>query len=407
MRVPEPLANAFGIDFQNDLEKFVIEAKLMSPDLKIDSTRFLSRSVIPHVKKLSELFNRIEEDSQTQGLDPYWKESSNPAGLRLAYFLYFMPANLFRVSAVISELARLGYRWPTGRTLKAIEFGSGPASGTAGLAAGEAFSSIGIPRSGNFALIEQDKASLELGKEWAEFYLNRILPGDWSFRTFHRKIDFKEELLPKAAPKFNLWLMSFFLNESSLSPRELAKSLSQTWDRHLEEDGLVILVEPALKHQSRKILELRDELIKCEMQILTPCLGHQKCGALSNPEDWCHEVVTWWRPPYYRQIDKLAELDRKTLPFSYLVLTNSKKSREDLLPQIQSKSPESRVRLVSPAHKLGKDLEFYTCGVDGKRRVRAAKNDFERGDVLLDADLQGDANATRLKNYQPLPKSDS
>ena len=49
-----------------------------------------------------------------------------------------MPSNLFRVASVWSELGRLGYRWsPSNQKLKAIEFGSGPASGACGIAAAE------------------------------------------------------------------------------------------------------------------------------------------------------------------------------------------------------------------------------------------------------------------------------
>ena len=58
-------------------------------------------------------------------------------------------------------------------------------------------------------------------------------------------------------------------------------------------------------------------------------------------------------------------------------------------------------RLVSPAHWEGKDMEFFVCGADGKRRARFRPNDeqgeeIQRGTILLDAEIRGDARAGRV-----------
>lgn len=413
----------------------------MLPDTaSIQSTRFLSRSVIPHIRKLSMMFNRLEvafdpadegsedgdesltrrgqprmklrEEGQGSGLDPYWKESSNPANLRLAYFIYFMPSNLYRLAAIWAELSRLGFRWKAGTQLRAIELGAGPASGACGIAAGERHAPVGLPTVGNWALVEQDKATLELGAEWAERYFADQGVGDWGLRKFHRKIEFSRGLLPPSAPSFNLWVMSYFLNEATESPRELAEMLIRSWEKHLDEEGVAILVEPALKLQSRKLLELRRELLaargrmKAEwLQVLTPCLGDQACGALAQERDWCHEEATWWRPPYFRVIDRLAGLDRKTLPFSYLVVTKSRRAIQEILPALKNGAPIQR--LVSPAHYEGKEQEFFVCGQDGKRRARYRSQgsddpcgELERGDVLKGAEIRGDVNAGRVDSIK-------
>src|SRR6185312_14237790 len=161
------------------------------------------------------------------------------------------------------------------------------------------------------------------------YFAEQDLP-DWGTRPFHRTIDLNEQgFLPRTAPKFNLWVMSYFLNEIfEKTPIErVASLLMDSWEAHLEDEALIVLVEPALKLQSRKLLELRSHLIaeakrrKSQwMKILLPCLGHQSCGALAAEDDWCHEEVSWWRPPYLKNIDQMAGLDRKSLPFSYLVI---------------------------------------------------------------------------------------
>lgn len=456
MRVPVQLAEAFGKPFEELISAFATEKGLMPEAAEIHSTRFLSRSVVPHIRKLSALFNRIEPeqpgqkdedgeaekpkprkkwkrgekiDSEPAGLDPYWKKSSNPAHFRLAYFLYFMPSNLFRTAAVWAELSRLGFRWPeSAKQLRAIEFGAGPASGACGIAAGENHSPTGLPKQGNWALIEQDKAMLHLGAEWAARYFADQKSPEWELRPFHRQIDFKKGLLPPGAPRFNLWLMSFFLNESELPPAVIAKSLIASWEKHLDDEGLAILVEPALRVQSRKLLEIRKALVAefdrralenpeaVPFKLLLPCMGHQSCGALAGQGDWCHEEVTWWRPPYFRVIDQMAMLDRKTLPFSYLIVMRTKRSLEEILPALSGTSPSERYRLVSPSHSEGKELEFFVCGQEGKRRARYRPggpasperaegeedpaSELDRGDILLGADLRGDPQATRVQKLK-------
>ena len=392
MRVPEPLTHAFEGEFQRLISEFAIEKGFLPDSDALESPRFLARAVIPHVIKLSKLFNRDQKD-QDSSLDPYWKESSNPANFRLAYFLYFMPSNLFRMASIWAELSRLGFRWSP-KELRGVEFGAGPASGVCGIAAGEHYASVGLPKTGNWALIEQDKAILEMGTQWSETYFSHVGFPDWQLRPFHRKLDPIQGFLPPRAPKFNLWLMSFYLNEVTTSAEDLAKSLIADWNNHLEDEGLIILMEPALKLQSRRLLELRKQLLiqkqngKADwLQILLPCMGHQSCGALSKPEDWCHEEVTWWRPPYFKKIDQMASLDRKTLPFSYLVLVKSRRTREEILPELKKRPAASRNRLVSPAHSEGKRLEFYVCGLDGKRKARhlpktEEEKDLQRGDLI-------------------------
>jgi hypothetical protein len=186
--------------------------------------------------------------------------------------------------------------------------------------------------------------------------------------------------------------------------------LVKTWEKHLDDEGVVILVEPALKLQSRKLLELRRELLLARdrmgapwLKVLVPCLGHQACGALAAEGDWCHEEVSWWRPPYFRTIDKMAGLDRKSLPFSYLVITRSRRSLEEILPSLATSPASQRERLVSPAHYEGKEQEFFLCGQEGKRRARyrakdenSAEAELGRGDILAGAEIRGDVNSSRV-----------
>jgi ribosomal protein RSM22 (predicted rRNA methylase) len=394
MRVPEALSDYFKESFQPFISNFAQETQLISADEAALSERYLNRSIAPHIKRLSDTFNRVV--TKSTGLAPYWKATPNPKNLRLAYFLYFMPPHLFETASIWAELNRLGFRWDNKANPKidAIELGAGPASGATGTVAGEIFASLGIPKQGSWALIESDKAMLNLGADWARYYFDKNNFNDWDVKRFHRKLDLSlnESLLPYNAPQFNLWVLSFFLNEfHKVSPNGLLRTLQ----KHLSDEGLVIIIEPALKDQSRRLLELRKSLIELSrkedfpLKVLLPCLGHQACGALSEPTDWCHEEVSWWRPPYYKTLDDLVKMDHKSLPFSYLVLTKSTRPVEEILPAFKNTKPEQRHRVVSPSHWEGKALEFYTCGLDGKKKTRKkveseSKKDkpIGRGDIF-------------------------
>ncbi len=413
MKTSPELIKAFFDPLETLLQEFTLTNGLLPADETLRSKRFLVRSVVPHIERLSSLFNR-EEAEKDSALEPYWKLGSNPANLRLAYFLAFMPTNAFRMASVFSELARLGFKWSGSETLRAIDFGCGPASSASGLALALKHCDIGLPTKGSWALMEQDAAILKMGTKWAETVFAHTGLTSWSTREFSRKVDFTQPLLPRTAPKFNLWVSSYFLNEHPLTPEALAQRMMESWKTHLEENGLVVLIEPALRLQSRKLLAIRKEILRLKaedpsrwdfMQILLPCLGSQNCEALSDAEDWCHEDVSWERPEYLRVIERMTGMDRKTLPFSYLVLVRKpakKLPAKDLdLSEILKNLPRGRHdRLVSPSHPEGSDWEFFTCGAKGKRRCRMKDRDGEekplRGEILCNAQTRGDRNSTRI-----------
>jgi len=272
---------------------------------------------------------------------------------------------------------------------------------------------------------------LSLGEKWLGTYAESLKLQS-SAQSFHRKLSLAEPLLPKTAPKFHLWLMSYFLNEFEAANESetsgdwaiWAKNILLSMERHLENEGVVIAVEPALRLQSRKLLKLRAALIQeaqkqkaTWFKVLLPCLGSQGCGALADPEDWCHEVVSWWRPQYLRKLDELTHLDHKSLAFSYLVLAKSERNVSEILPALSKRpggsligAPENTYRLVSPAHGVGqgkgRETEFFLCGQQGKfkarlRKVHPKDSPVDRGDILLDAELDLAQNPSALKRFTP------
>lgn len=412
MRVPERLARQFEAPFEAELAAFLVDEGLLESADQLGSDRFLNRSVLPHLASLSDRFNRIDDARAPDAL--YWRETSNRENLRLAYFLAFGPYNQMRAAAVWAELARLGWRWNLPR-FRAIEWGAGPAAAATGIARAEALTSTGLPTQGTWALLDRDRGILELGARWAQHVFAQESVRKWDTQIFTRSLNLEEAWLPRTAPRFDLWVESFFLNElwgaagDSAKLDATAKRLLENWDRHLNEEGLVILIEPALRSQSRTLLELRKRLIpefaQAGLQILLPCLGHQACGALVREDDWCHEEIAWWRAPYLTRVDQLSGRDHRHLDFSYLVIAKSQRPIEELLPALQGTAP--RYRLVSPSTKAARDREFFMCGPDGKRRARLqTREELERGDVLGNVRVRGDAQASRVEQARRVAAED-
>ena len=409
MRVSQELSEFLSQNLTELQNRFLLEKQLLSEPDALLSKRFLRRSILPHILKLSDFFNRKSEAKpQGSGLSDsnYWKISSNPQNLRLAYFTYYMPMNLYRVAAVWSELLRLGFQPPFKNKLRGVEWGSGPAPALPGVMMASHLAGLELGQI-NWSLIEQDLSFLKLGKEWVDFFISAYDLGSADMSTFQRSFKTDEHMFAKNSAEFNLWVFCYFLNELHTPPDELARFLYRSFDHHLEEGGVVIMVEPALKTESRKLLELRKNLVelfeqnpRSGLKVLLPCLGHQACGALVSADDWCHEEVMWWRPPHIKTLDELSGLDHKSLPFSYLVITKNKAPIEEILPDLKGHS-QNRYRLVSAARKTKPDYEFFICGQDGKKRARIHQSlidqALERGDILSGVESTGNPESLRIQ----------
>ncbi len=82
----------------------------------------------------------------------------------------------------------------------------------------------------------------------------------------------------------------------------------------------LVLMEPALRSNSRNLLQLRDELVKRDWNISAPCPGNYTCPVLRTSKDWCHHRLAWNPPQFIRKIDSLTGLDKRILNFSFCCL---------------------------------------------------------------------------------------
>ncbi len=304
-------------------------------------------------------------------------------GLRTAYRRYFLPANAGKIHTPLRELAIHPKNLLSKERLRILDIGTGP--GTALLGVMEFFGGQAQKPSLEFIAVDHVVENLmeaeALFQEYRnEHYINAAL---------HTVKSSVERLEHHLEGRFDIIVLSNVLNELAARDEErIARRtgiLKNILSRFLAEDGSCVIIEPALHETSREMLLVGDGLLDEGFHVYAPCLTGEKCPALVDPKDWCHEDRPWDPPEIIKEIDSRIGLRKDSLKFSYLVL------RRDVL-SLADVYGERALRVVSePLVSKGK-IEFYVCGPGGRRRVTRLDKDrtplngpFEnlrRGDIV-------------------------
>jgi hypothetical protein len=162
--------------------------------------------------------------------------------------------------------------------------------------------------------------------------------------------------------RFDLIVAAHLLNELALEMEGRAR-LVQGWCRELLDDaGVCILVEPALRETSRGLLAVRDHLLVAGLFVVAPCLRQGPCPALARERDFCHLSAA------------AVAHGRSRVDFSYLVLRRHGTAG--------AHAPLFRV--VSDAMKDKGRLRFFVCGPAGRILLTRLDRDRSPGNQALD-----------------------
>ncbi len=158
-------------------------------------------------------------------------------------------------------------------------------------------------------------------------------------------------------------------------------------------EGVVVLIEPALRETGRALLELRDLLLAAgSWKALAPCLTQRPCPALTLAKDWCTAEARWTPPRHITQLAGATGLRAdELLSFAPLVLAR------------ESPPPARHVwRVVGvPPPEKGK-RRFFICSDEGRLPLarldksaspaNQAFDTLERGDLVRvgSVDRRGD-----------------
>jgi Mitochondrial small ribosomal subunit Rsm22 len=183
--------------------------------------------------------------------------------------------------------------------------------------------------------------------------------------------------LPPVEGRFDLIVAAHLLNElfPDLPLAEQVDARARrvlAWSRALlAEDGLLVLVEPALRETSRALLAVRDRLLGWGLHVVAPCFWSGPCPALARERDWCHDTAP----------GSPGGVSGTRIDFSYLAL--SPVPARPATPEV--------FRIVSDALVEKGRLRFYGCGPAGRHPLvrldrhatpaNAAMGTLARGDV--------------------------
>lgn len=294
----------------------------------------------------------------------------------LSYLAYHFPANLMKTYAVIEELNAAFPDLMTGRQrFRVLDIGCGSGAAMLGF-----FFSRNQSGSVQFDLqgVDSSLPALQQCQTIAR-----------QLRTVYPNLDVhvtQRTLEPSAAQRitgtYDAILCVNFLVEL-LPPGFSDWRVINQWRHRLNPDGLLLIIEPALKSTSRRLMALRTELNKIpDVQILRPCLHTGPCPllAIETRAEWCHENIPWQPPDFMIQLnrDLRREIDR--LKFSYLVVARTNRTAAG--PPVY--------RVISRRLKEKGKVKCFLCAPEGRVELYRLDRDRDETNAAFDALQQGD-----------------
>lgn len=234
--------------------------------------------------------------------------------LLTSYLLYYTPVNLPKIFVSLSEMAVSGF-FEKKPTLRWLDVGAGTGAMSLGIAfwMRENFPSV---RLDGTAIDQSGRALAEAAAAMQDIF-------GVSLRTIGSVV---ESWKNPSGESYDLIVAGNLLNELPPEGLDSVQSLLETW---LSDGGFVVLIEPAMRETSRPLLTFRDRLSGSGWHVYAPCVTQQSCPALPDPEDWCHHSVAWDRPPFIEWLDERIGTIKKSLKFSYIVLTRKNQNVAD------------------------------------------------------------------------------
>jgi len=270
-----------------------------------------------------------------------------------AYDSVFARRILWKWQSVLRELKALSIPIPTGPIL---DYGAG--TGVASESVGEFFSR-------DFVLFDRSPLALTYAQKKLESL------GLASSKVIHNEKSLKDL-------SYDTLIASHIFSE--LEESDYLKVLAAA-----EKAKFLILVDAGTPGVSKRLIGIREELLKKSWFVVAPCTHRHTCPLESSSEDWCHFFA---KPPsfiftdsHWGKIAKELNIDLRSLPLSYLVMsrTQTHLNGED--------------RMLGRLKRSGSEVVFHSCGARGfclnkkkiaKKKIKEVEKDSFRVFPLKD-----------------------
>ncbi|MDH4210555.1 MAG: methyltransferase domain-containing protein [candidate division WOR-3 bacterium] len=238
-----------------------------------------------------------------------------------AYFLYNFPLNIMKMMHVIGEISSRYSHFLLNRPRYSIlDIGCGEGAGMYG--AYYALKNLDDSLKIRITGIDRSGIMLEHARQMAAHLRKH---GEGIITTFFNRdaADIRSSLPRK---KYDVIICNNSLAEifrEDVIPKKYIGVLFG----HLANEGLLVIIEPALKKFARRLMQLRDDLTGHKAaQVILPCLHEGHCSLLQidNRDEWCHQSVAWKPPAFLRIINEGLNREIDMLKFAYVVIAKTK-----------------------------------------------------------------------------------
>lgn len=263
----------------------------------------------PLQKKIRSLSTRLYKLSRE-----FAATRSGSGKYRDAYLAYNFPTNFMKSWMITQWIQSRFPRYFDGKTgIGVLDIGCGHGAGMFGIY-------YALKNTGTVSLTGIDGSSTVLTQ--CRKIASRMK------KTHHLQVklyrqQFQDALLVKTRKKFDVIVLANALAEI-VPDEQIPQKYIEQITRHLTDDGIAIIIEPASRDLSRRLMRLRDAILQNNTcHILLPCLHENPCALISVRKDkeWCHQSREWLPPNYMRMLNKTLHREIDRLKFSYLVLS--------------------------------------------------------------------------------------
>lgn len=286
-----------------------------------------------------------------------------------AYLLYYTTCNLLKIHHPLNELERSGFIEK--KNLRVLDLGCG--TGTMILGTSFWFYERYPGNEINFTAWDRSELALRTMEKFYQRFGWR-----YPLQTFRK--DVESSAFDEAS--YDLITGGNILNELTGAGEE---RLIGILERSLISEGYVILIEPALKNSSRRLLQFRDRMLQRGWFVYAPCFTKNPCPALVHPDDWCHHDVDWERPEFIAVIDEMIGHIRKSLKFTYLILSRQNGHLSDFI--FSKRDFREQFRVVSEVFKEKGRRRIFLCNDLGRCECLKNNRDHSSANEVFD-DLQ-------------------
>ena len=302
--------------------------KLAGPADKLQTREF--RSVVENVLKLQ---HGLEKTQELVGQDYF--ESNDFLG---AYLLYQWVIRYQEGLTLINELPH-----PPRRVL---DLCSGPGA-----------YSFAALRHGAREVIALDRSQKALD-------MAATVCGRYGFPLTIRKHPVLKYPLPVEG-KFDLIIVGHCLTElfpenKSEWPKHQRDWISQLF-KLLTPEGQILFIESSQSTVNRRMLMLREQLVKEGIAVQAPCVWQGECVALQSNSP-CYAQREMKKPYLIKEIQRATQINLSSLKMSYLLI-RAPGSAWSTLPS------QPLYRVISPPIDTQTGPRYFLCGTDGKKNL--------------------------------------